>query len=129
VPARTGERQRSTRGHRSGRWPVTVSGTVARVQRILGSGGVNYFGPKRRTCGRRRSPAKLGNAQLITNTGPYHSACFTGAPCVQTKANAYLFNGTLPGTTTCKSAELESGCCTVRPCLATANATTLTPAD
>jgi hypothetical protein len=44
---------------------------------------------------------QLGNAQLITNNGPYHSAYFSGAACVEQKTNAYLFNGALPGTTTC----------------------------
>ncbi|MBB5868125.1 pimeloyl-ACP methyl ester carboxylesterase [Allocatelliglobosispora scoriae] len=50
------------------------------------------------------SPAlvkQLGNAQLITNDGPYHGAYLSGAECVQQKANAYLFDGTLPGNTTC----------------------------
>lgn len=46
--------------------------------------------------------AQLGNAQLITNTGPFHGSYMAKEVCVREKVDAFFLDGTLPGNVTCE---------------------------
>jgi pimeloyl-ACP methyl ester carboxylesterase len=51
------------------------------------------------------SPAlasQLGNAQLITNNGPFHGAYMAKETCVREKIDTFFLDGTLPGNVTCE---------------------------